>query len=305
MSELIMLVGIPASGKTAWAEPLKEKGYHIHSSDAIREELLGDASDQSNNQAVFRELHKRIKSDLSSGISCVYDATNIDRKKRKAFLDEIKSFHCDKTCVVFAKPIEDCMMSNAARDRKVPVEVFDKMLRSFWTPWYYEGWDRIKFGSTSINSAPRGLEYAKRFSQDNPHHSLDLYEHMMKAYGLAVKRNYGYEVKQACKYHDMGKLYTKSFIDSKGKKSDFAHYYGHQGYSAYLYLSSMFCSNPHLEDQLELDKIFYTAALINWHMQPFMAWEQSDKALKKDKELITNLMYEDIMKVHYADLAAH
>ena len=43
MTEFIMLVGLPASGKSTYAEKLKEKEYHIHSSDSIREELTGDA----------------------------------------------------------------------------------------------------------------------------------------------------------------------------------------------------------------------------------------------------------------------
>lgn len=42
MVEFIMLVGLPGSGKSTYAEKLKEKGYIIHSSDAIREELTGD-----------------------------------------------------------------------------------------------------------------------------------------------------------------------------------------------------------------------------------------------------------------------
>lgn len=42
MTDFIMLVGLPGSGKSTYAEELKREGYIIHSSDAIREELTGD-----------------------------------------------------------------------------------------------------------------------------------------------------------------------------------------------------------------------------------------------------------------------
>ena len=61
MTKFIMLVGLPASGKSTYAERLKEKGYHIHSSDKIREELTGDVNSQDKNIDVFAELHKRVK----------------------------------------------------------------------------------------------------------------------------------------------------------------------------------------------------------------------------------------------------
>lgn len=139
MTEFIMLVGLPASGKSTYAEKLKEQGYHIHSSDAIREELTGDVNAQDKNTDVFAVLHERVKDDLSNRISCVYDATNMSMKRRKAFLDEIKKYDCHKTCVLFVIPVEVCKERNNNRERKVPDEVFDKMIKSFWVPMKYEG----------------------------------------------------------------------------------------------------------------------------------------------------------------------
>ena len=144
MTEFMMLVGLPASGKSTYAESLKAKGYHIHSSDAIREELTGDENAQDKNTDVFSTLHKRVKDDLSNGISCVYDATNMSMKRRKAFLDEIKRYNCRKTCVLFVIPVKVCKCRNNNRGRKVPDEVFDKMIKSFWVPMKYEGRDDVK-----------------------------------------------------------------------------------------------------------------------------------------------------------------
>lgn len=131
MTEFIMLVGLPGCGKSTYAKKIETEGYVIHSSDAIREELFGDVNSQKDNTKVFDVLHKRIKDDLTKGISCVYDATNMSMKRRKAFLDEISKVNCRKICVLFVIPIELCKERNERRERKVSDEVYDRMLKAF------------------------------------------------------------------------------------------------------------------------------------------------------------------------------
>lgn len=303
MTEFIMLVGLPASGKSTYAEKLKEQGYHIHSSDAIREELTGDVNAQDKNTDVFAVLHKRIRDDLGNGVSCIYDATNMSMKRRKAFLDEIKKYDCRKKCVLFVIPVEVCKGRNNNRERKVSDEVYDKMLKSFWVPMKYEGWDEIKIESIDT-LYPFDYESMKGFSQDTPHHNLDLLDHNIDAEFYAYTHEYNFRVRCAAKYHDCGKLYTKTFIDSKGNKTDIAHFYGHEHYGAYIFLVNSLCGCGEVSDGYKHNAI-YIAGLINWHMRPHTAWEQSDKAKKRDRRLIGEEMYQDIMRLHEADLAAH
>lgn len=303
MTEFIMLVGLPASGKSTYAEGLKEQRYSVHSSDTIREELTCDVNSQDKNTDVFSVLHKRIKSDLENGISCVYDATNISMKRRKAFLDELRKFECAKKCVLFAVPVEMCKDRNQNRERKAPDETYDRMLKNFWVPYYYEGWDEIEIQSVS---EPYCFDYEsmKGFSQENPHHSLDLFEHCMSAQKYACDHAYCSYVQTAAKYHDCGKLYTKTFLDSKGNKSDIAHFYGHEGYSTYLFLAQSFAGKD-VKQKDEIDEILYTAALINWHMRPYTAWESSEKSKQRDQALVGDKMFHDILLLHEADRAAH
>ncbi len=79
-----MMVGLPGSGKSFFAEYV----YNaiVHSSDAIRAELLGDEGDQSQQNMVFTTLHERVLRDLADGKDVVYDATNINYKRRINFL---------------------------------------------------------------------------------------------------------------------------------------------------------------------------------------------------------------------------
>ena len=307
MTEFIMLVGLPASGKSTYAEKLKEKEYHIHSSDSIREELTGDANTQDKNKDVFATLHKRVKDDLSNGISCVYDATNMSMKRRKAFLNEIKQYNCRKICVLFVMPVEVCKKRNSIRERRVPDEVFDKMLKSFWVPMMYEGWDSIKINIINGYKYDYPIALTINFDQCNPHHSLSLFEHMHKAGGYIVRYYnhnldyHGTNLAWVALNHDIGKIMTQSFVNSKGEKTKEAHYYGHENVGAYLFLLNELY-NRH---SVIVADMLYMASLINWHMRPNTAWKQSDKAKERDRKLIGDEMYQDIMRLHEADLASH
>lgn len=311
MLEFIMLVGLPASGKSAYAKGLK-KGYHIHSSDEIRKELTGDEKTQVVNEKVFQVLHKRIKSDLEQGISCVHDATNISMKRRIAFLNEIQKYECHKKCILFVTPVEVCKERNQIRERKVPEHVFDKMLKQFQSPYYYEGWDEIQIEWYNGKIEPIEIDFD--MNQDNEHHSLTLGEHMRKTreyfHQHTHYRNLVYNLAyMASGIHDIGKQYTKSFIDSKGEPSKYAHYYGHENYGAYMFLvigNDGINNNEHLKNNKKhIRDILYISSLINWHMRPHTAWKQSEKARERDRELIGKYMYNDIMLLHEADLAAH
>ena len=53
-----MMVGLPGSGKSTYAEKLsKERSAIICSSDKVREDLYGDENSQSNNDEVFKLLY--------------------------------------------------------------------------------------------------------------------------------------------------------------------------------------------------------------------------------------------------------
>lgn len=310
MSEFIMLVGLPASGKSTYAEELKRNGFHIHSSDKIRKELYGDVNSQDKNVDVFAELHKRIKTDLQNDISCVYDATNMSMKRRIAFLEEIKKYECKKICVLFVVPIEICKERNQNRERKVPDDVFDKMLKQFQCPYYYEGWDNIEIKWYDGEVKPIKVDWD--MSQENSHHTLTVSEHMKKSADYLFKKfKHSNLLIIAARIHDVGKYYTKKFVDSKGNPSKEAHYYGHENYGAYIFLvaQNYGISNGDYEcaktDNCEQKINLYISSLINWHMRPHTAWKHSEKSRERDRKLIGEEMYQDIMLLHEADLSAH
>lgn len=278
-----MLIGIPGSGKSTWANDNKE-GCIIASSDELRKELFGDVNVQSNNTELFQELHRRIKKWLSYGLNVIYDATNLNCRLRMSFLNEISKIDCHKTAIVFATPYEICLRRNWMRNRKVPDEVMDRMYRNFQTPWYFEGWDSIDVIYDYKHQQPFRMEDFIGYEQNNPHHTKDLGTHMEAVFKYLQERTNDTNLLDAGRMHDCGKPYTK-FADENG---DY-HYYNHEHIGAYDALASY---GAFLE----------TSALINYHMYP-IHWLQ-EKTRAKYEKLFGKEFYDKIMLLHEADMNA-
>ena len=319
--ELVMMVGIPGSGKSSLTIEYEESGYRVHSSDLIRKELYGNEEIQGKASQVFGVLGQRVRADLKAGRSCVIDATNLSRRRRKAMLTTLAKHADRKTCIIVLASPSVCMERNAARGRKVPPETIYRMLCSFETPYYYEGWDKIEM---VYNGEPYVFprEEAAELSQDNPHHTLTLGAHLDAARDYCVSHDFPAEVCEAAWYHDTGKLYTKRFMNKRGEPTEFAHFYGHENYSAYLYLCEKagalsedadLCvktgetcvTSGEASDAAPSERILYIANLINWHMNPLNKWQRSPASEEKDRSLMGEAMYRDLMLLHQADLEAH
>lgn len=298
-----MMVGLVGSGKSTYAKQLAEEtNAIICSSDAIREELCGDENSQDNNEEVFKILHSRIKENLKNGKNVIYDSTNINSKRRRAFLSELRRIPCVKKCVVMATPFEVCCDQNESRDRVVSYEVIERMYKNWNTPYWFEGWDEIeiKYPDRYIDRLNKNifdwLNDYMNYEQENSHHSNTLGEHC-KLVGYSLIENN--TLFQAGLLHDCGKPFTKSFINSKGEETDEAHFYQHHCCGSY---DSLFFDFP-----LEVNKLD-VSILINLHMMPYF-WEKDkehgEKTRQKYQKLWGNELYNNVMKLHEADKKAH
>ena len=298
MNKLYMMIGLPASGKSTIAKELsRSEEAIIVSSDEIRKELLGDINDQSQNARVFEEVEKRVKEGLLKG-NVIYDATNIDYKKRRAFLQKLNKMEVRKIAVLVATPYEQCLMRNAERERKVPEEVIKRMYFNFYIPQYYEGFDDIQIMYNSDYEFY--ISELKDIEQDNPHHTLTVLGHcysvseiLHKKYKISEKN----DLKMAGLLHDIGKLKTKTFTNMKGETTDMAHYYSHEKVSAY---DSLF--NVGIKMILKAgDKkgVLYILKLIQWHM--ILHFDLSDKTITKYRNLLGEDTWEDLKILHEAD----
>lgn len=296
-----MMVGLVGSGKSTYAKQLAEEtNAIICSSDAIREELYGDENSQDNNEEIFKILHSRIKENLKNGKNVIYDATNINSKRRRAFLSELRKIPCVKKCIVIATPFEVCCIQNESRDRVVPYEVIERMYKNWNTPYWFEGWNEIeiKFPDDFEINNVIGIWISDHmdYDQNNPHHSYTLGQHC-NLVGQALKDDMLLHC--AGLLHDCGKPFTKSFINSKGEETDVAHYYQHHCVGAY---DSLFFRYPDKVDRLDV------SILINLHMMPYF-WEKDkehgEKTRQKYQKIWGDELYNNVMKLREADKKAH
>jgi len=304
-----MLVGLPASGKSTLA---KSATGIVHSSDSIREELYGDERVQKDATEVFRIMKERTFNTLLDGKDVVYDATNICRKKRMAFLLELDSFarknnlEVFKECHIAYNTYEECIKNNNNRDRIVPEYVIKKMYTNWNTPSMYEGWNDIKI-HTPISFKPKTIkdfltEEICRFDQENSHHKDTLGKHMYNTSWQVINKYANRDLLKdsdlvvvAAKLHDIGKPFTKTFLNHLGEVDSDAHYYNHENVGAYDILQ--------LRDGYSDSEIINISTLVNLHMMPY-SWKYK-KTYKKYQDMLGYDLYRQLMTLHDADVNSH
>lgn len=138
---LVILVGLPASGKSTWA---RENGLPTLSSDAVRELLTGDSTHQGVNRLVFRTLRYLAAARLQAGmpVTCI-DSTALTIWERRCWIRFAHLHDCPIEAVFFDTPLDECKRRNALRDRVVPDHAMDHMAARLQRPNEEEGFARI------------------------------------------------------------------------------------------------------------------------------------------------------------------
>jgi len=138
---LVILVGLPASGKSTWAQ---KQALPILSSDAVRVLLTGDVTHQGANRLIFQTLRQLAAARLQAGmeVTCI-DSTALTQWERRCWVRFAQLHNCEAEAVYFDVPLAECKRRNAARDRVVPDPVMDLMAARLQPPDAAEGFSRI------------------------------------------------------------------------------------------------------------------------------------------------------------------
>ena len=156
MSKIIIMVGIPGSGKTTFAKALAdEEGYAYLSSDEIRKDIINANSKaelvkpESINYHTFKIMNSTAVKLLRCDLDVIYDATNLNRKDRKSIIKEVnklreEGYEITITAFVLNTPSDVCIERNNAREEnKVPDDVMMRYIEKFTRPILDEGFDMI------------------------------------------------------------------------------------------------------------------------------------------------------------------
>jgi predicted kinase len=138
---IVVLVGLPGSGKSTWLERQRIVGI---SSDRIRQLLADDATDQTIHTRVFAAMRYLLRQRLAIGRPVSYvDATHLTPKERRPYIQMGRRCGCDVEALYFDMPLEVCRARNLGRERVVPDEALVRMAAKLVAPDVGEGFVRV------------------------------------------------------------------------------------------------------------------------------------------------------------------
>lgn len=138
MKKLIILSGIPGSGKSYFSKCVKEiKCNHVYiiSSDAIRKDMLGSQRNLSKENVVWDIFYNLPKIySLDDECLVILDATHIKKELRLRVRNDLKDYFDEIDLISFYLPKDIAAKQNKEREYPVPDYVLDSFFNEFELP---------------------------------------------------------------------------------------------------------------------------------------------------------------------------
>ncbi len=156
MTRLILLIGLPGSGKSFLARQLVAEcpSRQLISTDAIRAEIFGAESVQGPWLSVWREVQRQFQQAAIASGEAIYDATNAERSGRREAIALARQTGFERVSGVWLDvPVDICLQRNQQRSRQVPDEVIWRMKEKLASspPALRDGFDEL------FRCSPAGL----------------------------------------------------------------------------------------------------------------------------------------------------
>lgn len=130
---VVVLAGLPASGKSTFSEGLTGKGFTRLSLDQIRKEIYGDESIIGDYKVTRKRFDELYNAALAAKENIVIDNTHFMRSHRKRVLDMAEAAgYTDRHIVVMNVSLEECLKRNAKRSRVVGEDIIRQMHGSLY-----------------------------------------------------------------------------------------------------------------------------------------------------------------------------
>lgn len=288
MKTVNVMVGIPASGKSTYsmAREGNEPNSIRLSSDDIRRSLS-----TKDNSEVFAEMNNRLRKELDGDKhdTIYYDATNINRKRRRSLYRNIKSWNKEVhvNIIFMSIPYATALVRNSTRSEisKVPDDVILRMHRQLQVPRVGVDCDRFEVVGLPIfeevsevvenptivenifnnmNHSNKSRHWVAELWLSNTEHSCppwhleDVFTHI----NMCIENSSSPNLKQVALFHDLAKGITK-----EKDETGYATYRGHADVGAH-YLLNYLGLTKYIGSSIpdhELDKVEVVHQHMNAH----------------------------------------
>ena len=138
MTRLIVLSGVPGSGKSYFSNAIKaekSKGVYVISSDQLRYELLGNQRDLSQDDKVWKRFYELVKEyGCKKNALVILDSTNAKKIYRLDNLKPFRDLYDEIDVVVFQLDKETVLRQNKERENPIPEDALLRLIDEFELP---------------------------------------------------------------------------------------------------------------------------------------------------------------------------
>lgn len=157
MAEIVILCGIPTSGKSTYVQRLLKIPYWSNAVVLSTDDYIEKEAQRLN--LTYNEIFDDVISDATrqleiafieakdKGKDIIFDQTNLSKKIRRKKLSKLPSCY-RRTAVWFQIDLEEALKRNKTREGKfIPESILKRMYHQFEVPTYDEGFDFIENGN--------------------------------------------------------------------------------------------------------------------------------------------------------------
>jgi len=152
--QAIMLIGVPGSDKSTWAEPyITERGFQLVSTDAYIEfaaKLMGKTYGdifKTTIGAATKVMEDELNRAFTYHQNLIWDQTNLSMKSRRTKLNRLLDAGYEVTAVAFEIPTKELELRRKARElstgKTVAANICETMGKTYQRPTRHEGFVRV------------------------------------------------------------------------------------------------------------------------------------------------------------------
>ncbi|MBP3707124.1 MAG: ATP-binding protein [Clostridia bacterium] len=151
--KLILLVGLPASGKSVYAKEYLRTHDNtvVVSTDRIHSDIKELGIQIKSAEDIFREIKHRVRKSLLFGKNVIVNATNLKIEYRESFIKMARKVNKDISIEahVIVADFDDCVERDAKREKSLGIDFLKKQMGTFQIPVMEEGYSAIEYYYTS------------------------------------------------------------------------------------------------------------------------------------------------------------